>query len=367
MPDVLPQDLYPLKTANAANGGAINYWLVIDPATGWVKCRMGPNGHSLTVTCKVQFANAFLWTAKMLGYSIPSNPGDGGLQRASPERVGWPLFPTLPQSQQGQLPYYCVETNLVKVYGNGFSTTDPGYLQQWTQQGVPQPNSNWNNWPYPFWSEWETTFAATDFNVYADTDSKWLGFNGGAKSEWNRFMTLRERAAAENEKTPGGQIFMDLGAGAGVGTDRYKPLWEVSTRRGMISRVEMKLLNVPIIPEAQLIAISGCVNTSDFTVQLPSLPSGGANVVVRSRTYPAGKLLFDTWEWNQVASVYGTWGFDLTYIFLARLDGRGFNEIWNVLGQAGGQKFPLVRGTTATNIFGPAFQSADFKQLFKFS
>lgn len=362
-PFPIPNDgsnsLYPMSTANTEDGGAVKYWLRMD-AVEFVRGRSGPSGESMTAQFLVKFDDCWKWVKKMRGYSSVPNPGDGGLKRSPPERIGWPIDPTTtPASSQLPLPLYCVECNFLRAYSNGLKSTDTGYLEAWKLS--PQPIEAWNHWPRPLWAEYECTFSSLDYNVYTDTDSTWLGFNGNAKSEWNRYATLRERPMAESEKVPGGTAWYDLGAAAGVGLNRYKPLWEVTARRGCISRVELKLLNVPAVPESYLTTASGSVNSADLVVKLPNN---------RSRTFAAEKLIFDTWEYSQTAAPLGTWGFDLTYHFIARLDDRTWNQVWDPRGQAGATKYSLVRGTVTANAatVSPYFDSKDFKTtIFKFS
>lgn len=333
-------DLYPVWT----RGGIP--WCISTPTVEFVQGMHGPDGHHMTLNAQVRFSDFGRWKRAMLGWSALSQ--NNTLIRVPPEQVPWPQDASLPIEQQSAMPLYCTQIMPKRWWGNGISRDDPDYLRNF--RGVPQPVAEWNNWPCPEWVECQVTFEAVKYSTYSDDDETWLGFNGGNPSEWNRFTVFREMPSSENEKTPFGAI--------GIIVDNaFFSLNEVSFRRGAISRLEMKWLNVPRVPEENIAACCGRINDAPFTMVMPN---------GETRTWSAGTLNYDTHQVEPVYDADGNIAYNVSYFLIARTDGRTWNRLW----LPNGDSIELVRrwrNPLGQVEEGPPFESEDLTKLFRFT
>jgi hypothetical protein len=345
MADPFAEPTYPLQTERSG----IKYYLVQDSAQ-FVQGRESADGAGLTARFHVKFDDAFNWVRDMRGVAEVSGTH---LARYAPERVGWPRNPTAADADLAPLPYYCTDLQLLRVWGNGFAADHPDYMPGYSLS--PQPNGLWVNWPRPLWTEWQVQYSALAYAPYADADSTFLGFNGGAKSEWNRYCVVRQRPAAENERVPLGHVVYKVD-----GADRE--IGEGFFRRGCITRLEVRWVGVPTpVPEANIIDCSGKVNDAEFVFYLP----GHTAAVPQKLTLAAGKMLFDTYD---LEPVIGPWGFvyyNIGYHFIVRQDSRTWNKY---LDPDGTTLRDLKRRYGAhPHTYADVFQTVDMAKLFRFT
>jgi hypothetical protein len=311
----------------------LNYRVVVRDGTeltGQIK----PEQFSLTFPVQVRWFDVWAFARDMLGTSKAAVSG-GGLIRTLPEPCPYPLQD--PDNPGAVLPLYCVELNLLRVFGNGFAsdTTDPNYDPDF--KGVP-PHPDQNYWPNPGWAELQATFAAVPYPVLDDTEI------GDPADESKRFTYTKTRYASENERVPGGSMFTT------DGSKTYIP--EGFTRRSSITQVDQFFVNVPAVPDANIEAVSGGVNK--------------AVLVLGGRSYPIGCVQFDTYDkeqmfdaWANEASHGARWKY--VYKFLCREDGRS----WNQFRKPDGTLVGISHDGTAGGQ--PPFRVVDMTKLYKFT